>query len=97
MFNQRVYDLVLRIPVGRVTTYGEIARVLGCKCYRAVGVALSKNEDSPRVPCHRVVLSSGGIGGFAFGQNKKVELLVSEGVFVKNGRIVDFENKFFVF
>lgn len=89
-FELRVYDLVKRIPCGRVTTYGEIARRLGNKSLsRAVGNALHKNPFMGVVPCHRVVNSKGmlarnfGFGG-AEGQEK---LLKDEGVEVINLRV----------
>lgn len=67
------------------------------KAYRAVGQAMNKNPYAPRVPCHRVVSSDGGIGGFAIGVDKKIAILKKEGVLVKNNRIVDFENKLYTF
>ena len=94
-FNDKVYKVAAKIPFGRVSSYGEIAKVLNSKAYRAVGTAMNKNPYWPKVPCHRVVKSTGEIGGFAFGVKKKVELLKKECIFVKNGKIVDFEKKFF--
>ncbi len=87
------------IPKGKVTTYKEIARYLGTKAYRAVGVALSKNPYAPKLPCHRVVKSNGEIGGFTGdkGVESKIELLKKEGVEVKEGRVVDFDKKLFRF
>lgn len=64
---------------------------MGSKAYRAVGNALNKNPFAPKVPCHRVVSSDGSIGGFASGAMKKIELLKSEGIKVKGGKIQDFE------
>ena len=101
-FNESVYLLCKRIPKGRVSTYGEIARVLNSKAFRAVGNALRKNPYAPVVPCHRVVASNGLIGGFG-GEVKgkkiqeKIKMLEKEGVFVKNNKIVDFEKLLFRF
>jgi len=98
-FNERVYEVCKRIPKGRVSTYGEISRVLNTKAYRAVGQALKRNPYAPIVPCHRVVKSSGEIGGFSGSDLKnikeKIKLLEREGVFVENDKIVDFEKKLF--
>ena len=94
-FYERVYKIAAKIPKGRVSTYGEIAKALKGKAYRAVGSAMNKNPYWPKVPCHRVVNSDGSIGGFASGVKKKIALLKKEGVIVKNGKIVDFEKKFF--
>jgi methylated-DNA-[protein]-cysteine S-methyltransferase len=87
-FNQRVWALCARVPEGRVTTYGEIAKALKCKAYRAVGNALNKNPYAPLVPCHRVVGSTGELTGFAAGLAKKKALLAKEGVEMKNNRVV---------
>ncbi|MCD4771493.1 MGMT family protein [archaeon] len=93
-FNERCYEVLRKVPRGRVTTYGEIARVLGSKGFRAVGNAMNKNPYAPSVPCHRVVGAGGKIGGFALGAKKKVEMLKVEGVEVRDGRVVDFEKVF---
>jgi methylated-DNA-[protein]-cysteine S-methyltransferase len=96
-FNERVYELMRKIPKGRVTTYKIIAEKLGTKAYRAVGNACNRNPYSPEVPCHRVVSSSGKIGGFASGPGKKIEILKTEGVDVSDGKIVDFDRRVFKF
>ncbi|PIN86963.1 cysteine methyltransferase [Candidatus Woesearchaeota archaeon CG10_big_fil_rev_8_21_14_0_10_44_13] len=96
-FNQRVWKLTKRVPKGKVSTYKEIARKLGTKAYRAVGNALNKNPYSPEVPCHRVVKSDGCVGGFARGTRKKVEMLKSEGIKIKNNKIIDFRKKLYKF
>lgn len=100
-FSERVYELCKKIPKGRIITYGEIAKDLNCKCYRAVGQALRRNS-SFSVPCHRVVKSDGGIGGFRGDiKGKKIEekikLLEREGVKVRNGKIIEFEKKLYKF
>lgn len=86
-FNERVWALCARVPRGKVTTYGEIARKLGTHAYRAVGNALHKNPYAPTVPCHRVVGSTGDLTGFASGLRRKQQMLESEGVAVNNGRL----------
>ena len=86
-FNQKVWALCARIPVGRVTTYGQIAKAIGSPgAARAVGNALNKNPYAPAVPCHRVVGSNGSLTGFAGGLAKKEQLLQEEGVGMRNGR-----------
>jgi O-6-methylguanine DNA methyltransferase len=79
-FEQKVWAMTARVPRGRVTTYGEIARALGTRSYRAVGAALGRNPYAPTVPCHRVVGSDGRLTGFAGGLDKKRQLLMGEGV-----------------
>ena len=67
-FQRKVYAAVLRIPRGQVRTYGQIARAIGQpKAARAIGQALKANRWAPMIPCHRVVASSGRLGGPAFG------------------------------
>ena len=99
VFSERVYELCSRVPQGKVTTYKAIAMALGGRGYQAVGQALRCNPYAPEVPCHRVVASDGGVGGFMGCRRgdeigKKVRLLCSEGVDVVEGR-VDLE-KYFV-
>jgi len=101
-FDERVWKLMERIPRGNVTTYGQIARKLNTKAYRAVGNACRKNPYAPRVPCHRVVRSDGTIGGFGGKTSgktveEKAQLLRGENVEVRNGRVVDFEKVLFRF
>jgi methylated-DNA-[protein]-cysteine S-methyltransferase len=79
-FNQKVWALCRRVPKGRVTTYGHIARALGTEAYRAVGNAMNRNPYAPKVPCHRVVGSTGNLTGFASGIPKKKRMLKAEGV-----------------
>ena len=93
-FDEMCYELLKKIPKGKVTTYGEIAKALNTKAYRAVGNAMAKNKNLVVIPCHRVVLSNGEIGGFALGSEKKVELLLKEGVAVENGRVKNFNKVF---
>jgi methylated-DNA-[protein]-cysteine S-methyltransferase len=86
-FNQRVWAMTSRVPKGRVTTYGEIARALGTKAYRAVGNALNRNPYAPGVPCHRVVGADGSLTGFGGGLKLKHQMLVEEGVPIVDGRV----------
>jgi len=86
-FNERCYQLLKLIPEGKVTTYGEIARALDTKAWRAVGSAMAKNKNLFVIPCHRVVRSNGAIGQYALGTDKKASLLMEEGVEVVNGRV----------
>ena len=76
------------IPRGKVTTYKELALALGRpRAYRAVANALARNPNPVMIPCHRVVRSDGRIGGYKFGEKKKVKLLLMEGVIIKNRKV----------
>jgi len=78
-FQRRVWDLLERIPYGRTTTYGELARELGdATLARAVGGAVGHNPLSVIVPCHRVVGSDGRLTGYAGGLERKRFLLELE-------------------
>lgn len=81
-FFEKVYALVKKVPRGKVTTYGEIARALGTADARRVGHALHANPDGSIVPCHRVVNKDGRVApGYAFGgPGEQKNILLSEGV-----------------
>ena len=99
-FEEKVIEKLRAIPKGKVTTYGFLARTLRRpKSSRAVGNAVGKNPFAPKAPCHRVVKADGIIGGYSGngGVNKKIDLLSKEGIEVKKGRIVDFEQKLYKF
>ena len=87
----KIYDIVCRIPKGKVTTYGQIAWLMGNpRMSRVVGYALHVNPKPGIIPCHRVVNRFGGVSrAFAFGgENRQVELLKGEGVeFLKDGNV----------
>lgn len=86
-----VYDLLLKIPVGNVSTYGDLARTLGNPlASRMIGRILGKNPNPIRVPCHRIVMSDGKVGGYAYGVDKKRDLLEKEGISITNGIVKDF-------
>jgi len=75
-FTKKVYKAVLTIPLGEVRTYKWVAKKIGHpKAYRAVGQALKNNPYPLIIPCHRVVSSSGALGGYAWGVKKKKVLL----------------------
>ena len=93
-----VYKKLLQVPKGKVTTYGELAKAVGLKNgQRAIGKIMNKNPYPAIVPCHRVVNSNGKIGGYAFGQNIKTNMLTKEGIKIQGGKILDFEKKIFKF
>ncbi len=82
-----VYDVVKRIPKGKVATYGQIAHICGNeRASRAVGYALHFNPQPNVIPCHRVVNRFGGLAPeFAFGGAEiQAQLLKNEGVTVKD-------------
>ena len=88
-FRKEVWRILCDIPYGDTRTYGEIARMLtarrgaGQMSAQAVGGAVGHNPIAIVVPCHRVVGTSGSLTGYAGGLEKKIELLVHEGVDMK--------------
>lgn len=94
---QECYKLMRQIPKGKVTTYKILA--VKCKTWpRVIGRICGANPDVPATPCHRVVRSDGKVDGYAFGTDKKIELLKSEGIQVdQRHHIQDFSNKIYTF
>ena len=98
-FDEKVWQLMKKIPRGRITTYKIIAKKLNSKAYRAVGQACKRNENAPQIPCHRVVNSSGLVGYYSAvgGMKRKSELLSKEGIKIKNNKIENFEKVLYKF
>lgn len=87
---EKIYEIVKKIPTGRVMTYGEVARLANVATPRVVGFALHVNKDPLHIPCHRVIFADGSLSkGYLFGgegeQRKKLE---EEGVhFLPSGKV----------
>ncbi|MDP2959250.1 MAG: methylated-DNA--[protein]-cysteine S-methyltransferase [Longimicrobiales bacterium] len=79
-FQIRVWEALLSVPEGRVTTYGALAARLGLAggASRAVGQAVGANPVAVAIPCHRVLRSTGALGGYRWGAERKVLLLARE-------------------
>lgn len=78
-FQIKVWEALLSIPTGHVTTYSEIAQSIGHpKAARAVGTAVGRNPVSWLIPCHRALRKSGGLGGYHWGLPVKRALLAWE-------------------
>jgi AraC family transcriptional regulator of adaptative response/methylated-DNA-[protein]-cysteine methyltransferase len=78
-FQIKVWEALLRIPSGHVTSYGEIAAAIGHpKAVRAVGTAVGRNPISLLIPCHRALRKSGGLGGYHWGLPVKRAILAWE-------------------
>ncbi len=82
------------MPTGKITTYGELAKAVGMRNgQRAVGRIMNKNPYPVIIPCHRVIKSDGKVGGYAYGEEIKSSMLTKEGIKIKNGKILDLENR----
>lgn len=90
----KVYDLVAKIPQGKVTTYGAISKIVNTNP-KVIGYALHANKHPDNVPCHRVINSKGKISsGYAFGgPGIQKEMLEEEGIVFDKNETVDL-NKF---
>ena len=79
-FQQAVWDELRRIPPGQTRTYAQIAAAIGKpKAVRAAGTANGQNRVAVLIPCHRVIRTDGTLGGYAYGLDRKEELLTQEG------------------
>ena len=91
-FQKKVYQLLKKVPKGKVTTYSVIAKKLKSSP-RAVGQALRVNPYWPKIPCHRVINSDRSIGGFR-GRTKgkpiqeKIRLLRKEGIVINKNKVM---------
>ncbi|MUP44596.1 MGMT family protein [Gramella sp. BOM4] len=96
-FFQRVYEVCRKIPEGRVTSYGAIARYLGAaRSARMVGWAMNSSHSLEDVPAHRVVNRNGILTGKHHfgGTNAMQQLLEAEGIVVKDLKIQNFKDRF---
>ncbi len=96
-FFDRVFSVAKRIPYGRVTSYGAIAKSIGAaRSARMVGYAMNAAHIMPDVPAHRVVNRVGLLTGkhHFIGENLMQQLLESEGVEVVDNKVVHFEKHF---
>lgn len=75
-FQLKVWEALLKIPMGKLSTYGEIAKnIEKPKASRAVGTAIGSNPVAFLIPCHRVIQSSGIIGGYIWGPERKTAMI----------------------
>lgn len=97
-YQQAVLRVLAEVPKGKVTTYGDLAKELAKRdpkwsprSSRAVGTTMKNNVCGPRIPCHRVIKSDGGIGNFRGGEkgavDVKIRMLIDEGVSVTNRKV----------
>ena len=77
-FQQRVWQALLTIPYGETVSYGELARMVGCRSAQAVGQVIGRNPIALIIPCHRVIAAHGKIGGYEYGIEIKKRLLELE-------------------
>lgn len=91
-FQLKVWSALLQIPLGKTTTYREIAKLVGkSRAYRAVGSAVGRNPVLFLIPCHRVMTVSSGLGGFYWGIDAKIKLLNAESA-GRNKKMAGFRN-----
>ncbi len=85
----RIYDIVKKIPKGKVMTYGQVAILANVATPRVVGFALHVNSDPENIPCHRVVFATGKLTpGYAFGgESVQKAKLIAEGVLFDKDKV----------
>lgn len=96
-FFERVYEVVRKIPTGKVTSYGAIARAIGSpQSARMVGWAMNASHDLEDVPAHRVVNRNGLLSGKSYfgDSNAMQKLLEAEGVKIEENKVKDFRKHF---
>lgn len=75
-FQLKVWQCLLEIPTGSLSSYGQIAHEIGMpSAYRAVGTAIGRNPIAYLIPCHRVIQTTGGIGGYMWGIDRKKAII----------------------
>lgn len=80
-FQLKVWETLLKIPMGKLSTYGEIAKQIeNPNASRAVGTAIGSNPVAFLIPCHRVIQSTGSFGGYMWGNTRKTAIIGWEGV-----------------
>lgn len=84
-FQLKVWEALLKIPMGKLATYGQLANQIGNKnASRAVGTAIGSNPIAFLIPCHRVIQNSGNFGGYLWGNTRKTAIIGWEQAFVSN-------------
>ena len=79
-FQLKVWEALLKIPAGQLSTYGKIAEAIGMfSASRAVGTAIGSNPVAFLIPCHRVIRSTGALGGYMWGNTRKTAMIGWEG------------------
>ncbi len=95
---ERVYKKLLQVPIGYIITYQELANAVGLQNrQRMIGRIMKNNPFPVIVPCHRVVKSDGNVGGYAFGEKIKKNMLQNEGIEIHGNKIINFEKRKFRF
>ena len=93
-----IYQKLLEVPSGFVTTYGDLAKAINLKNgQRTVGQIMKKNPFPVIIPCHRVVKSDGTVGGYVYGTEIKKHMLSKEGLKITNNKILNFQKSLFRF
>jgi O-6-methylguanine DNA methyltransferase len=85
---EKVYSLLRSVPRGKVTTYKDLAEASGTH-QRAVAIFMKTNKDPRNIPCYKVVMSDGSLGGYSspLGVSEKRRLLEKDGIIIENGII----------
>jgi len=84
----KIYQKLTQVPRGKVITYKELAKSVNSNASRFVGSCMRNNSDPVKIPCYKVVLSSGMVGNYSAGGVKtKIKLLEKDGVVIVNKKV----------
>ncbi|MDX2130207.1 MAG: MGMT family protein [Chloroherpetonaceae bacterium] len=85
-FQLKVWELLLSVPFGSLTSYGKIAEQIGDKkAARAIGTAVGDNPIAYFIPCHRVIQSTGIFGEYHWGKTRKAAMIAREASILNTG------------
>lgn len=88
-FQLKVWESLLTIPLGKLSTYGKLSEKIGsAKASRAVGTAIGSNPVAFLIPCHRVIQSSGKIGGYMWGSDRKQMMIGWESAKIYSDKLI---------
>ncbi|SDL98880.1 bifunctional helix-turn-helix domain-containing protein/methylated-DNA--[protein]-cysteine S-methyltransferase [Chryseobacterium taihuense] len=88
-FQLKVWESLLKIPMGKLSTYGKLAERIGsAKASRAVGTAIGSNPVAFLIPCHRVIQSTGKIGGYMWGSDRKQMMIGWESAKIYSDKLI---------
>lgn len=95
-FQKKVYNLLRKIPKGKITTYKLLAKAIKKpKNWRQIAIILSQNPFPEKFPCYKVIKSNGEIGGYKYGKLAKKNLLQKDNLVIYNNKVRDFKKYIF--
>lgn len=91
MLSEKVLLHLTKIPKGKITTYGLLAKKFNTSP-RAIGKIMNSNKHPDKYPCYKVIMSDGSLGGYGLGIEKKIKLLKKDNIKIKNNKVLNFDS-----